>query len=96
MHRLLLLLIFIVSFITNCYAQAPALFNYQGVARNSVGNVLQNKSISLRLSVHDGTETGPVVYAETRSVITNAFGLFNVQVGSAGTSNVSGTIPGVN
>ncbi|HUM97959.1 MAG TPA: hypothetical protein PK275_08890 [Chitinophagaceae bacterium] len=75
---------------------APGLFNYQGVARNSVGNVLVNKTISLRLTVHDGTPGGPSVYQETRTVTTNPFGLFNVQVGGPGASSSSGTIPGVN
>lgn len=77
------------------YGQAPGLFNYQGVARNSVGNVIQNKAITLRLSIHNGTATGPVVYSETRGVTTNAVGLFNVLVGSPGASNITGTIPGV-
>lgn len=77
------------------YGQAPGLFNYQGVARNAVGNVIQNKAITLRLSIRNGTATGPVVYAETRELTTNAVGLFNVLVGSPGASNVTGTIQGV-
>src|SRR5690349_15616057 len=77
------------------YSQAPGIFNYQGVARNSVGNVLVNKTITLRLTIHDGTAAGPVVYQESRQTITNPFGLFNVQVGSPGGSNVTGTIAGV-
>src|SRR5688572_6486673 len=88
-----LLFLFLVNEVVG---QVPAIFNYQGVARNSVGNVLVNKVINLRLSIHDGTVSGPVVYAETRSVTTNPFGLFNVQVGSAGASSVTGTIAGVN
>ena len=78
------------------FSQAPAIFNYQGVARNSAGNVLVNKAITLRLSIRDGSASGSVVYSETRSVTTNPFGLFNVQMGSAGASNIIGTIPGVN
>ncbi|MGN6293452.1 MAG: beta strand repeat-containing protein [Chitinophagaceae bacterium] len=77
------------------YGQAPGLFNYQGVARNAVGNVIQNKAITLRLSIRNGTATGPVVYAETRGLTTNAVGLFNVLVGSPGASNVTGTIQGI-
>lgn len=77
------------------FAQAPGIFNYQGVARNSVGNVLQNQNITLRLTIHDGTAAGPTVYSETRAVVTNPFGLFNVQVGSAGATSVTGTIAGV-
>ena len=75
---------------------SPGIFNYQGVARNSVGNVLVNKTITLRLTIHDGAAAGPTVYQESRTAVTNPFGLFNVQVGSAGASNVTGTIAGVN
>lgn len=82
---------------TGIYGQSPApgIFNYQGVARNSVGNVLINKTITLRLTIHDGSANGPVLYQESRTVTTNPFGLFNVQVGSAGAGNVTGTIAGV-
>jgi hypothetical protein len=77
-------------------AQAPGIFNYQAVARNAVGNALSNKSITLRITVLDGSASGSNVYSETRSVVTNAFGLFNVQIGSPGATNVSGTVTGVN
>ena len=75
-------------------AQAPAFINYQGVARNSVGNALVNKSITLRLSIREGGALGNITYRETRTVITNAFGLFSVQVGGAGASNVTGSVAG--
>jgi len=78
------------------YSQAPGILNYQGVARNSVGNVLVNKTINLRLTIRDGAAAGPTVYQESRVVTTNPFGLFNVQVGSPGATSVTGTIPGVN
>jgi len=76
--------------------QAPAQINYQGVARNSVGNVLVNQPIALRLSIHDGSAAGTVVYRETRAVTTNYFGLFNVAIGGAGATNITGTVVGVN
>ncbi len=78
------------------YGQAPGILNYQGVARNSVGNVLVNKTINLRLTIRDGAAAGPTVYQESRIVTTNPFGLFNVQVGSPGAASVTGTIAGVN
>jgi hypothetical protein len=96
MKKLLFTISVLLLFVIVTKAQAPAFFNYQGVARNSVGNALVNKSIRLRLTIHDGSATGIPVYTETRSLITNAFGLFNVQVGGAGATNVSGTIAGSN
>jgi hypothetical protein len=95
MKKLLSLLTIVLLLSMAAYSQAPGIFNYQGVARNSVGNVLVNKLISLRLTIHDVTAAGPVVYQESRTVITNPFGLFNIQVGSPGGSNVTGTIAGV-
>jgi len=77
-------------------AQSPNLMNFQGVARNSVGNVIPNQLVGLRLSILTGTATGSIVYQESRNVFTNAFGLFNVVLGSPGTLTQIGTIAGVN
>ena len=77
-------------------AQSPNLLNYQGVARNAVGNVLPSQPIGLRLSILAGGPTGTPVYTETRNVTTNAFGLFTVQVGSPGAITTTGTIAGIN
>jgi hypothetical protein len=77
-------------------AQSPALINYQGVARNSVGNVLPNTNITLRLSIREGASNGIVVYQETRTLKTNFFGMFNVAIGGTGASNVSGALGSVN
>ena len=90
--RLLIALI-VISF--SAYAQAPNLLNYQGVARNAVGNPLPNQPMNLRLSVHNLSANGAVVYEETRVIKTNLGGLFSVQVGSAGATSTLGTIGGV-
>lgn len=94
MRKFLLASVLFLAFAIVTHAQAPAFFNYQGVARNAVGNALVNKTIRLRLTIHDGSATGLPVYSETRLVTTNAFGLFNVQVGGAGAISVTGTIAG--
>ncbi|HEX5636449.1 MAG TPA: hypothetical protein VFY78_05135, partial [Gammaproteobacteria bacterium] len=97
MRKILSLLTLMLLAVAGLFAQSPApgILNYQGVARNSVGNVLVNKNITLRLTIRDGSAAGPTVYSETRAVTTNPFGLFNVQLGSAGASAVTGTIAGV-
>ena len=90
-------LIFILLFLSfSAFAQAPNLLNYQGVARNTVGNPLPNQTMKLRLSIHDLLPSGVVVYSETRQITTNLGGLFSVQIGSAGASSSSGTLGGVN
>jgi hypothetical protein len=55
--------------------------NFQGVARNTAGEVLVSQKINLRLSILLGSETGTVAYMETRQVTTNPQGIFAVVVG---------------
>ena len=90
----LIIITLLMSF--SAFAQAPNLLNYQGVARNAVGNPLPNQTMKLRLSVHDLLPSGAVVYSEIRAITTNLGGLFSVQIGSAGASSSTGTLGGVN
>lgn len=75
-------------------AQAPAKFNYQGVARNASGQPLASQALGLRLSIRNLTAGGAVVYQETQTVNTNAYGLYSVAIGDGAV--VSGTMAGIN
>lgn len=75
-------------------AQAPAAFNYQGIARNTAGAPLASRTLSLRISIHDGAATGPVLFQETHRVTTNAYGLYNLSIGEG--TPVSGSLGGLN
>src|SRR5580765_1923327 len=86
----------LILFSLVAFGQVPNQINYQGVARNSVGNVLPNKNITVRLSVRDGSSTGTIVYSETRNITTNNFGLFTLAIGSAGASSITGSIATIN
>jgi hypothetical protein len=94
--RKLLTSLFSVLVMFMLHAQVPNQLNYQGVARKANGHGIPNQAISVRLSIHDVTPGGPVVYGETRSVTTNAFGLFTVAIGSPGATGVIGSIGTVN
>ncbi len=74
-------------------AQVPDLINYQGVARDNNGAVLNAQQISLRISILTGTVNGSSQYTETHLVTTNAYGLFVVSVG--GGSVVSGNFTNI-
>ena len=76
--------------------QAPQQFNYQGALRNADGSPVANKSIMLRLSVLNGSESGTIQYSETRQVVTSALGLYNVAIGSTGTLGTTGTFAAIN
>lgn len=77
-------------------AQAPMAINYQGVARNTSGSAYASQQITVRLTIHTETPDGAVEYRETRNVSTNQFGLFNIQIGSAGASGIQGNLAAIN
>lgn len=74
-------------------AQAPAGFNYQGIARTAAGAPMASKTLGIRISIHDGNAAGTTVYQETQTVTTNAYGLYNMVIG-AGVA-VTGTLSNV-
>jgi hypothetical protein len=68
--------------VVSAFATAqPQFFNYQGMARDPLGQALANTAISLRLSILETSINGTVVYTETQAVTTNDLGLFSIQVG---------------
>lgn len=81
----------IVCLSTLVFAQLPNTINYQAVARNASGQALANQTIKVRLSI---VKNNVASYSETRTVTTNALGLFNVSIGSSGATNVVGTLMG--
>lgn len=96
MRKLLFTTSFLFLLVISMIAQAPSFFNYQGVARNSVGNALVNKTIKLRITIRDSNPLGLPLYSETKIVTTNAFGLFNVQVGAPPATNTTGSMSNIN
>ena len=78
---LLLLIIFGVNFL-QVAGQNPSGFNYQAVIRSSNGEIIQNQSVGIRISILKGGVTGEAVYVETFSTETNNFGLVNLVIGT--------------
>lgn len=86
-----------IIFASIAVAQVPNVFNYQAVARNAQGQAIANQNIKVRLTLTENSAGGSLTfYSETRSVTTNALGLFNVQIGSPGAQNVIGGINNTN
>ncbi len=81
MKKNLLSVFFAVMVFSTVFAQVPASFNYQAVVRNSSGEILANKTVSFKISLLQGSETGTVIYSETHSLSTNDYGLVNLKIG---------------
>ncbi len=62
-------------------AQVPQSMKYQGVARNASGTSLNNQNLSVRITIRSGSPTGTAELIETHAVTTNAFGLYNLNIG---------------
>ena len=63
-------------------AQPPQAFKYQAVVRNNSGELLQNQAVGVRISIHDISAGGTIIYQETFTEITNDFGLINLDIGT--------------
>ena len=94
--RNFLLFVAFIMVVYNAEAQAPNQLNFQGVARNAQGNALINSVVTIRLSIQTAATGGITEYSETRTVTTNAVGLFNVVIGSAGATSSTGSIANIN
>lgn len=64
------------------FAEVPYKFSYQAVIRNSDNNLISDRTISMRIRIHQGSENGDVVYTETHVKNTNMNGLVSLQIGS--------------
>ncbi|MCB9164388.1 MAG: hypothetical protein H6592_08140 [Flavobacteriales bacterium] len=74
-------------------AQAPPRMSYQAVVRDGSNALVVNNTVSLRMSVLQGSASGTVVYMETHSAPTNANGLASIELG--GGTVQTGTIEGI-
>lgn len=93
MKRIILSLISLFTFLLFALSQSPQAFKYQAVARDGSGNILANQSVSVKISILQGTPTGSIAYSETHNVSTDPYGLINLNIGEGTT--VSGTFSGI-
>ncbi len=77
-------LIIFTLFVNLLFAQVPKTISYQGLARDSSGNALANKTIGIKISILENA-SNQVVYSELQTPSTNKFGNFSLQIGN-GTS----------
>lgn len=74
-------------------AQAPEKMSYQAIIRNSSNMLITSATVGMRISILQGSSTGPAVYSETQTVSTNSNGLVSLEIGSG--IVVSGSFSGI-
>ncbi|MBM3919424.1 MAG: hypothetical protein FJ344_07990, partial [Sphingomonadales bacterium] len=75
------------------WAQAPNRFKHQAVFRSSSGELLDNQSIGIRISIRQGSANGTVVYSERHDAMSNDNGLVSIEIG--GGTVLSGSMSGI-
>lgn len=93
MKKILSIVCILLLFNSIIYSQGtPQKFNYQGVARNANGSAIANEEIGIMISIQD--ESGEPYYVESHErILTNAMGLFTIQVGTGETNSIFANIP---
>lgn len=67
---------------SNCQAQVPQKFNYQGIARDAKGNPMSQQRMTLKLTILPASDAIEGEYEEIQTVTTNEFGLYTLQIGN--------------
>ena len=94
MKKTSILFAFVILLFVSSNAQTG--LNFQGVARSENNVILASQTISLKLSIIQGTANGTVEYTEIRKTATNAQGLFNVVIGDANATSTVGNFSAIN
>ncbi|TND00899.1 MAG: hypothetical protein FD123_4313, partial [Bacteroidetes bacterium] len=75
MSRRLSILVFFILTGAGLFGQAPELINYQAIARDASGNEIQNTPLLVSIRIATDASATTIVYEETHTPTTNAFGL---------------------
>ena len=81
---------FILGISNDAQTQSPYAFNYQGIARDSEGDVLADRELSLLISISRTHEEGIVEFSEQHFITTSSNGLFSIRIGKG--EQVSGNL----
>jgi len=81
MKNLFTLSLLVIAISASVFCQPPQAFKYQAVVRDVAGEIMSNQAVDVRVTIHDQTSGGGIVYQETFSETTNQFGLINLNIG---------------
>ena len=71
-----------MEFVLQPFTQPSQKINFQSILRNTSGEVVANKAVSLKISILSGSIYGITVYSETHTKTTDASGLISLQIGN--------------
>jgi hypothetical protein len=90
MKNLFLFLFFSTILLNYSVAQTvPNAFNFSAVARDVAGQPIANSTVGVKISILKNSSIGNTVFSENHVVNTDAYGLFNLVIGSGAVQNGS-------
>jgi hypothetical protein len=93
MKKVILSLQFLLT-VTVVWAQVPQQISYQSVIRDGDNKVIASSTVGIKISLLQGSSTGPAVYVETHRKSTNANGLVSLEIGTG--TVLSGSFASIN
>ena len=94
MKNLFTLSLLLIALSVSVFCQPPQAFKYQAVIRDAAGEIMSNQAVDIRISIHNETPGGIIVYQETFPETTNQFGLVTLNIGLG--SETIGTFDNIN
>jgi hypothetical protein len=91
MRNFFLILLF-STIVSTAFSQG---INFQGVARSANGTIIASSNVGLRLSIISKNLDATPEYVETKTVMTNAQGIFSIVVGDATNTAVIGSFKNI-
>ena len=70
MKKVFLSILTLILFAGAVFAQTPKGFNYQAVVRNAAGQLMANRTVSVRIAIVQGAANGPQVYQQALCLYT--------------------------
>lgn len=70
-----------LCFTSQLFAQVPQKMSYQAVARDASGIPITNHTIGIKFTVRESSASGPDLFSETQTALTNSLGTFSVEIG---------------
>lgn len=80
-QRISILIAILFGILATGMTQVPHAMKYQAVARSADGTLLKNQTIQFRISIHQGTMSGQVVFSESQTFTTNELGIVHLNIG---------------
>ena len=80
---ILLIICLLPAFFT--FSQSPDAFKYQASLKDASGKPLANQNLNVTISILQGSISGPSIYLETHTILSDVSGTINLEIGKGNT-----------